>query len=300
MKVLFVFVDGLGLGKDDAGVNPCVSEEFKLLKCIERGNGPLELPSNGLLIPTDAVLGVQGLPQSATGQTSLFSGVNCSRLVGRHVQGFPNETLREVIREKSILKQLKEKGLSVRFINAFRPLFFKLPEKLKWRLSVTTITALAADCPILSLDDLAERRSIYHDMTNFYLVEKGFDVPRFTPEEAADILIKSGESHEFVLYEYFLTDRAGHSQNMQIAKEVLLNLERFMKRLIESIDPVQTLIVLTSDHGNVEDLSVKTHTVNRVPTMLWGRGADILKSRIHSLTDISPALLSLFKDRGDQ
>jgi len=300
MRVLFVFVDGLGLGKDEAGVNPCVSREFKLLRCVDRSEGPFKLPGDGILIPTDAGLGVEGLPQSATGQASLFSGVNCSQLVGRHVQGFPNAALREVIREKSILKLLKQKGFSVRFINAFRPLFFKLPEKLKWRLSVTTITALAADCPIFSLKDLVRGESIYHDMTNHYLVEKGYQVPIFTPEEAADILIRSGESHEFVLYEYFLTDRAGHSQNMQIARHVLLNLERFMTQLIQSIDPAQTLIVLTSDHGNVEDLSVKTHTSNRVPTMLWGRDAEKLKSRIQSLTDIAPALYSVFQDGKNQ
>jgi hypothetical protein len=37
----------------------------------------------------DASLCVPGLPQSATGQAALLTGLNAPELMGRHIEGFP-------------------------------------------------------------------------------------------------------------------------------------------------------------------------------------------------------------------
>jgi len=58
------------------------------------------------------------------------------------------------------------------------------------------------------------------------------------------------------------------------------------------VDLSKNLVILTSDHGNLEDLSVKTHTRNPVPTLLWGLGAADAASRIRNLCDIPDPALS--------
>jgi bisphosphoglycerate-independent phosphoglycerate mutase (AlkP superfamily) len=52
-------------------------------------------------------------------------------------------------------------------------------------------------------------------------------------------------------------------------------------------------VVVTSDHGNVEDVTAKGHTLNPVPTMLIGTGREQIEPRIRSLTDIAPAIVEL-------
>ncbi len=295
MSILMIFIDGFGLGSDDSLKNPCARQGLHHLPCIEHGDGPVHRDDGGVLVPTEATLGVEGLPQSATGQTTILTGVNCSQLLGRHLQGYPNERLRDVLREYSILKSVKGMGRRATFINAYRPLFFKLKEKTKWRLSTTTVANLSAELPFFKIEDIRQERSIYHDFTNESLIARGFDVPCFSANDAARILARVSKAHDFVLYEYFLTDRIGHTQDMNRAIDQIEKLERFISALLNEVDLDESLIILTSDHGNIEDLSVKTHTRNRVMTLLWGRGANELKDTIRSLEDISPAILKFLE-----
>ena len=299
MRVLFLFIDGLGLGKNDPTINPCVQDSVEILRLYENGRHPTPLERGGFLVPTEANLGVEGLPQSATGQTALFTGVNTSRLLKRHLQGFPNETLREVLREKSLLKTVKGAGLRSAFINAYRPLFFKLKPQTQWRLSTTTVANLSAGNSFFEIEDIRRGRSLYHDFTNATLIRRGFDVPPFSPKNAAEVLVRASEKYHLCLYEFFLTDRAGHSQNMAAAAQVIRMLDQLLLGILSRIDLKETLVLLTSDHGNVEDLSVKTHTRNRVPTLLWGKGAEIIKNVVRSIEDIAPALSAALKKKDD-
>lgn len=293
MRVIFIFVDGLGLGSQDPKRNPCAQEGLDILACFENGDGSTSVSRGGFLVPTDATLGLDGLPQSATGQTTLLTGVNCARLLGRHLQGYPNEQLREVLRERSLLKQIKEMGLRPAFVNAYRSLFFALKEKTRWRLSTTTVATLSAGIPFFQIDDIRQGRSLYHDFTNATLIARGFDVPLFSAEEAGRVLARVAEGYDFVLYEYFLTDRAGHSQEMERASHELRKLECFLSTLLSEVDLEESVVIVTSDHGNVEDLSVKTHTRNRVMTLLWGRRSDLVRDDIRTLEDVAPAVVKL-------
>ena len=151
------------------------------------------------------------------------------------------------------------------------------------------------------IEDIREGRSIYHDFTNESLIARGFDVPRFSPEDAARILAHISREFDFILYEYFLTDRAGHCQDMERAFGEIEKLERFLSALLDGVNLDESLIILTSDHGtayhgNIEDLSVKTHTRNRVPTLLWGRSVVEVKDRIRAIEDIAPAILGLLRE----
>jgi hypothetical protein len=268
------------------------------LHLCEEGGGVRDAFRGGILIPADACLGVEGLPQSASGQTALLTGMNAAALLGRHLPGYPNETLRNVLKENSIFKRLSEAGLRAAFANAYRPLFFKLKEATRWRLSATTVAVLSAGLPFFSTDQLGEDKCLYHDFTNEALIARGIDAPLRMPAQAGQVLKRISDSYDFLLFEYFMTDRAGHGRDMEAALREIRKLDAFVTSLLESIDPENTLLLLASDHGNIEDLSVRTHTRNRVPVLAWGKGRERIAAEVRSIQDVTPVILDLLAGRG--
>ncbi len=290
--LLLFFIDGLGIGVEDPEINPCCHPSLRLFRHCRTGEFPHPVDSKGLVMGLDANLGVEGLPQSATGQTSLLTGVNGARLLGRHLNAFPNKALRRIIAEHNILKRFTDHGFRAAFLNTFRPPFFELdPFQIISRLSVTTVSNLYAGLRFFDLDDLRARRSVYHDITGTGLIDHGFDVPLFTPNEAGEIIATASREYDFSLFEFFQSDIAGHSRDFERALAVLKNLEDFLAAILAAVDLDHTLVLVTSDHGNIEDLSVKGHTRNPAMTLLFGCGREELASRMHSLTDVAPALL---------
>ena len=288
-SVLLFFIDGLGLGKTEAA-NPLGSiENIEPLANFANENSAIIY--DGILTPTDARLGVEGRPQSASGQTTILTGVNAPALLGHHKQGFPNAFLREVIKENSIFVQLKRLKIEPNvFANAYTPQFFQTVPRWK---SATTCAYEAADLPFRRLPDLVGRAAVFHDFTNESLIEKGFDVPLFSPADAGEILADLTAKNRFTLYEHFITDKIGHDRNFEWAEQHLPQLAAFIRETLARIDLENTTVILTSDHGNIEDLSVRTHTLNDVPTVVWGRNRNEIAARIKSLADITPAIVQL-------
>ena len=151
-KILFVFLDGVGLAP--AGpANPLSTVPMPYLQGLLGGPlvyeraGPGDGLLNGRVVlrALDACLGVAGLPQSATGQTALFTGTNAPALVGEHITAFPTKALREVIAEHSLLKRAADAGARVIFANAHSDRFWKMIREGRLRLGASTLTALAAD-----------------------------------------------------------------------------------------------------------------------------------------------------------
>jgi bisphosphoglycerate-independent phosphoglycerate mutase (AlkP superfamily) len=138
---------------------------------------------------------------------------------------------------------------------------------------------------------LRAEQAIYQEFTNRALIDRGFEVPFFSPTQAGRILGRRSLDFDLVLFEYFRTDAAGHSQNMEKAEEEIRRLEEFLQALLGSVDLEQTLVILSSDHGNIEDLSVRGHTLNRALTLLWGIGAKASAIRMESITDVTHEIL---------
>jgi 2,3-bisphosphoglycerate-independent phosphoglycerate mutase len=298
-RIILIFVDGIGIGTRNQAINPCANADFRIFRHFKDELFPKETDS-GIILGLDATLGIPGLPQSATGQTTLLTGINAGKAIDRHLSGFPNKRLRELVSKNGLFAQLLRNNKTPAFINTFRPPFFDYnPFEIERFLSTTTLINLYARLPFFSLDDLFDERSIYHDLTNETLVEKGFSVQRFTPEKAGQILAKQSRHYDIILYEYFQTDQAGHSQDFALACEKLTNLHRFLIAVLDSVNLEQTLVVLVSDHGNIEDLSIKTHTVNPVLTGLFGRGKESFIKELHSLVDITPAILNYLVNSHD-
>ena len=153
MRIVFLFIDGLGIGENDSSKNPCAQPGIQLFNHFSGDEFPKKIPYNGIVKPIDAQLDVPGLPQSATGQATLFTGINAAKLLDMHLSGFPNKALRELLESHSIHIQLKNMGKRPAFINAYRPVFFeKGPEALIRFLSVTSIANWKADLEFFNFD----------------------------------------------------------------------------------------------------------------------------------------------------
>ena len=286
-RVLLFFIDGLGIGTRGSH-NPFDGlDEVAPLAIFQ--NETADVPFDGIVAPTDACLGVAGRPQSASGQTTILTGVNAPQAIGAHKQGFPNPPLLDIIREHSIFRQLKHKGIeSITFANTYTKRFFE--RRPRW-ISATTAAVEAAGMRFNVVDDLRNGRAVYHDFTNATLAERGEHAALRTPEEAGRVLAGIVSSHRFTLYEYFITDKIGHAQDFGEAQRALPMLARFIRTTLEHLDLSNTTMLLTSDHGNIEDLSVRNHTLNMVPTIVWGCRNELIASRIRSLIDITPAII---------
>ena len=142
-----------------------------------------------------------------------------------------------------------------------------------------------------NLEDLKNNRAVYQDFTNQFLIERGDAAELRTPARAAEVLASIVAENRFTLYEYFITDKAGHNQDYEAAQRVLQQLAAFIRELLDRVDLKTTSVILTSDHGNIEDLSSRNHTLNDVPTIVWGANRERIASRIKDLADITPAIV---------
>ena len=280
-----IFLDGLGVGEDNPERNPLAN--YSDIWPVE-GQPPSR---TGLRCASiDACLGVNGLPQSASGQTALLTGVNAPRLFGRHLQGFPSRRLVEILKRKSIFLRLKNCGLQVTFANAYRH-----PEDIEpsSRLSVTSHALKVCGEPFRSVKQIPLGEALYHDFTNQSLREKGYDLPLLTPQQAGKLLVKIALDYDFTLYEHFLTDVLAHRGDINAATRHIGQLSVFIRTVLDEIDPVIMTVIITSDHGNCEDMGVKTHTRNRVP-LLWTGSCDVAAGTVpKDIAGITPWVMRL-------
>lgn len=306
-SVIFVFLDGVGLGPA-AESNPFWSADTPTLRRLL--GGPLV---DGVLVEDreravpvlcrgiDATLGVSGLPQSGTGQTALFTGVNAARIAGTHVFAFPTERLRQVIAEHSILKRAKERGLRVTLANAYSEGYWSwVRDKRRGRHSATTLTNMAADLPFRTFEDLRQGRAVYWDITH-EIARQHFhaDLEPITAIEAGRRLARLGGEYHLVLYESFITDLAGHGRLPMPVEWTLSRVDSLLGGLIEARPPGATVVVC-SDHGNLEDRTFKGHTINPVPLLVVGPGAgDGVWEGVDKITDVPEAILQWLNGRGE-
>jgi len=296
MSVLLIFIDGVGLGTRGAH-NPLDGLDSEFFS-IFQGETP-RLPFDGRMAVTDARLGVEGLPQSATGQTAILTGVNGPQLIGRHLNGYPSPRLKQAIAEHSIYKKLLARGRTVTFANAYTQSYLDSRPRF---VPCTTVAMETAGLRFRLLEDLQAGRAVSHDFTNRFLIERGFDVAECAPETAGRNLARLAAEHDFTLYEHFITDRIGHERDRELARRLTREhiplLTRFVRAALAEADLDRQTIILTSDHGNIEDATTRSHTMNPVATLAFGPMREAITARVAALTDITPAIIAALSDNG--
>lgn len=298
-RILFVFLDGVGLGP--AGpANPFSTHEGEALQRLSGGAPwtqalPTLTTDHHLVRPLDATLGVEGLPQSGTGQGALFTGTNCAEQVGRHFGPFPHSTTYEVLDRENLfhhVQALAPNPEPAAFANAFPPQFFEASSR-RW--TVTTRCCAGAEVPLRDLDALQGHRAVAADLTaEAWRQALHLDVEPRTATEAAEDLVTTHRAHRLTLFEYFQTDKVGHGRGDLGADRLMSRLNQFLGRVLDLMDPSQDTLLVTSDHGNVEDTAHTQHTRNPVPLFVYGWAAPHF-TEATTLMDVTPGLVEAFR-----
>ncbi len=298
MSVLFLFLDGVGLGHDDPATNPFSRAALPHLRDLLGGRG-LFLETGAVherkatLIPTDATLGVEGLPQSATGQAALLTGVNVAERLGHHAGPWPAETLRAWLRADNLFLQVIKRGGVPYFANAYPRQYFEALGTGRRRMSAIPYAAQASGLKLLGHEALRAGEAFSVDFTGQAWREQlGYaDVPVLSPAQAGTQMARLAQRYTLTLYDFWIPDYIGHDRKMDEATRLLESFDQFLGGILRVWDDERDLLVITSDHGNIEDLGRKTHTYNPVPTLLVGAGHRQVAAKIRDLTDIAPALI---------
>ncbi len=297
---IIVFVDGIGIGKKEPSINPFFQANLPTLQNLCGGElfhrKRKKITTNiSEVRAVRATLGMRGLPQSGTGQTALFSGINGAKVFGRHFGPYPPTLLRKVLMEKNIFLEFKRRGKQVIFANAFPQPFFDYTSSGTQRIPVLTYSCIVSNTPLLNVGHLITNKAISADLIRARWHEQGHhNVPPVSAFEAGQHLSLISKNYNLTIFEYFLTDRAGHLCDMTVAVDVLERLDQFLSGFLMSFDHENSLFILISDHGNVEDLSTKKHTRNNVPCIICGNGRKDVAEKIKSITDLTPTLLKLY------
>jgi predicted AlkP superfamily pyrophosphatase or phosphodiesterase len=240
---------------------------------------------------------VAGLPQSATGQAVLLTGRNVPALLGYHYGPKPNQEVAEIVSNGNLFALAQAAGKSVDFLNAYPPGYFEGIHSGRRMYAAIALAAANAGLRLHDLEDLRLGRAMSADFTGEGLRTRlGIeDLPTLSAAEAGRRLAGLGLAHDFSLFEYWLTDYAGHGQEMPAATALLEAFDATLAGLLDGWDDEAGLILLTSDHGNLEDLSTRRHTFNPVPALVIGAEAARrqLADKLHALTDIQPGILEV-------
>ncbi len=296
-SVLLVFVDGVGIGSRGAH-NPFEGAPLDVL-------GPWTHDETGRMRGAvygaiDATLGHPGLPQSATGQAIIFTGDDAIALQNGHFSGHPTPRLRKLIAERSMLMRARQGGKRAAFLNAYNVERVHHIERVLLGLekpsrrhppSASSLAALAGGGALSTFEDVHNGRAATFDLTGETLRALGVDAPNVTLKEAARNVAAGARDVDVSLFEIFTTDMAGHSQDMTWARAEVTKLDRFLRELFLAVSADQ-LVVVTSDHGNLEDLSTRSHTRSPVPLLAYGKGAEEFVHDAHDLRAIAPRMLA--------
>ena len=261
---LFLFLDGVGIGEENPDLNPFFSTDMRNFRKVFGGIPSEKAPSfdNGsaFVQGCDSRLGVDGLPQSGTGQVSLFTGVNAAEIIGEHFGPYPHSQTRPLLEEKNIFKVLRNIGADVHFANAFPRQFFEYVESGQRKLSATTLSCMMSGVPLCTAESLRNGEGISADITaERWSSDLGYpDIEPRKPYDVGRALRRIAEQHDFTMFEYFLTDKAGHDQDRPMAEKILKTFDEFLGGITND-EVLDLTILISSDHGNIEDLCENPH-----------------------------------------
>lgn len=300
--MIFLFLDGVGLGDDDPAANPLAARDYgavyPTLARLLGGAAPVlstgrAAGPGACLVPLDAQMGVGGRPQSATGQAALLTGLNAPALLGEHFGPRPDDRVRAILDRAGIFRRLATAGRRPFFCNAYPQRYFDVIRSGRRRLSAVPHAAVAGGQRLLTHVDLIGGRALASDFTNQgWRDELGYDTaPVYAAVEAGVMLWQLAQPYDFLFFEHWMTDVYGHDQALGPAITMLQRFDSFLGGLVAAADLANTLIVVASDHGNVEDCRHGKHTTNPALGLLIGEARTAYAGQLHSLADLAPLVL---------
>jgi len=298
------FMDGVGLGDEDPANNPFVSARLPHLTGL-LGEGwyaarqPV-ITGRATMVPTDANLGVAGKPQSATGQATILTGRNVPALLKMHFGPKPDKQIAAIIAEGSLFSEVIAAGGRAALLTPYPERYFEGVNSGLRLYSAVPLAVTHAGITLMTVDDLRLGRAVspgftgqaWHDMLGYD------DIPVITLHQAGLQIARLAADYQFSFFEHWPSDRAGHRGPLADAVRHLEMIDGALGGLLAGWDDAAGLLIITSDHGNIEEKEHRQHTTNPVPTILVGPGHREYAGTIHDLTDIAKVVRTALKING--
>ena len=219
-RVLLVFLDGVGIGGPDPERNPFLRAHAPALARFwgeappTRGEPARSGPS-GFAFPLDASLGVEGLPQSGTGQAALLTGLDTAATFGRHFGPWVPVRLRPAVEERACSAWSRGRGPRWRSPTPTRgagpePGGVAASPALRSRRaapasSTVTRTRSPAGTPYPARSSTTAGAGTWVTSTS----------RRSSRRPAGRNLARIAGTHRLTLYAHYATDTAGHARDMR-------------------------------------------------------------------------------------
>lgn len=267
-RIAFLFVDGLGISGDDRSV--LRTTPLPTLAALTNGFAPVPHDSGAIAYRVlDATLGVDGLPQSATGQTTLLTGVNAALVLGRHQGPHPGSQLQALLADQSLQVWARSRRLRLFHANGYRAEYLqRIAGARRNMLSAFGFAARAAGESLLDLDDPRAHRPGYW----------------IDAAEAGRAFAAAADAHDLSVLEYWALDYSGHRDRAAVPVR-LAELDSFVGAFVGAASA--STLVITSDHGNAEEPWHERHTRNLVPFIAHGPAAHGVPSSMSSIEDVA-------------
>jgi bisphosphoglycerate-independent phosphoglycerate mutase (AlkP superfamily) len=165
------------------------------------------------------------------------------------------------------------------------------------------LAVTSAGYPLFGADELRAGEAVspgftgqaWHDMLGYS------DIPILTLAESGRQIAAIANRYDFSFFEHWPSDRSGHRGPVANAVSHLEMIDTAVGGLLEAWDDEAGLLIITSDHGNIEAKEHRQHTRNPVPTILVGQGHAELAQDIHNLADIASVVRqALGLQKGEQ
>jgi hypothetical protein len=300
MHIHIMFIDGIGLGEDDPAVNPFAVAHTPTLDALAGGHKwlrstPRLESERAFFIPTDPRLGVPGRPQSGTSQAVILTGRNVPAEVGEHYGPKPNAPTRAIIAEDNLFKRVVRAGKTASLLDAYPERLHASIARGKTLRSSIQQAAHEAGISMLGETELRNGTAFSVDWTGQGWREfMGYtDTPVYTPQEAGVKIVHAARKVDFSFFSHWVTDEVGHRGPMERGVALLELFDGVMAGMLSEWRDEDGLIIITSDHGNMEDLSTRHHTEADVPTVIIGGHAQRRQfaEGFSTLMDITPQVL---------
>ncbi len=294
-RLLFIFLDGVGLGAADSAANPFVTSDTPALSSLLGAALTDRLPEvavGGLVFRSlDASLGQPGLPQSATGQTALLTGLNAADAMGGHYGPWPGPTLRNLLDQGNLFSRTAAAGKQATIANMYPPGYFDALKRRRTRVNAPVHAALGAGLQLRRIADFERQDAVSADLTGRYLQQIVPGSRQLSAPQSGRELRQLALRHDFTFFDFWLSDQVGHRGTLEEAERLVSELDAFLGTALPDMGDGLT-VVLTSDHGNLEDKTLRTHTYARVPLLATGPGAGAFTA-VSDLTGVAPVALDL-------
>ncbi len=291
MHILMLFLDGIGIGDDDPTINPFAIANMPTLTGLTNGKRWLrdagcQESERALFIPTDPRLGLAGRPQSGTGQAAILTGLNVPQMIGEHYGPKPNLPTREIIANDNFFKQVKRGGKKAALLDAYpEGLHYDIARGKTLRSSIQQ-AAYESGQQLFGMEELKAGQALTPEWTgeSWHSYLKLYDTPIYTAREAGHRLVEISRNYDFAFHSHWMTDHVGHRGPLQRGVELLELFDGVMAGVTEAWKDDEGLVIITSDHGNMEHIGSRNHTENDIPTLVIGNAKAAFADGFHDLT----------------